>query len=157
MPSNDNPTSLEEVREEIKNRRLVALHAYAYEVECNALIDDLSFDALALNIKPHINTGNPRSDEFFRTQYEAYTGSWIFDYPFYEECERHYDAIIAGTATAENNSHSIEETLMIALANVKEAIERTAECTLWYDGSQSICDYIENTLTLTNDQLRMDL
>lgn len=44
-------------------------------------MDDDTWNKLAHSIRPEISTGNEKVDEFFRTVFEPYTGSWITKHP----------------------------------------------------------------------------
>lgn len=71
----------EDIKTEIHNRLWVALAAYAYEIENTSIISDAEFDALAVSIRPEISTGNAELDNFFRTEFDPCTGSWIYCHP----------------------------------------------------------------------------
>lgn len=59
----------------------MAAWAYTYEVLSISLVDDHTFDSECAKIRPEIGTGNEVLDEFFRTKFAAYTGSWIHKHP----------------------------------------------------------------------------
>ncbi len=70
-----------EVEEEIRNRILLSLAAYAYEFHDDAIISDAEFDALSLKIRPDMVTGNTMLDIFFKEEFNAATGMWIRKHP----------------------------------------------------------------------------
>lgn len=66
---------------ERRNRILVSLYAYAYEVENHSIIGDYDFDQLCLTIDPEIGTDNDVLDHFFATEFDPSTGFWIHSHP----------------------------------------------------------------------------
>jgi len=60
---------------------LVSAWAYAYEVESNPIVDDATYDREARLIRPELSTGHDVLDAFFRTEFDACTGSWINCHP----------------------------------------------------------------------------
>lgn len=66
---------------ERRNRIMIALYAYAYEFESDPLVDDGTFDALALKINKEVDTGHPVMDKFFKEEFEPDTGQWIHKHP----------------------------------------------------------------------------
>ena len=69
------------INEEIRNRILVAVYAYAYELEEHSIVDDFTYDELSRKIKPEVDTGNEVMDKFFRTKFMPDSGMWIRYYP----------------------------------------------------------------------------
>lgn len=69
------------VNPEIKRRIDVAVAAYAYEFETDPLMSDAEFDALCAAVDPSVDTGRPELDEFFRAEFEPFTGVWVHDHP----------------------------------------------------------------------------
>lgn len=67
--------------EEIRNRIIVAVAAYAYEIENAPIMSDGDFDILALRIKPEKQTGDEVLDDFFRSNFDPSTGLWIHSHP----------------------------------------------------------------------------
>ena len=63
--------------EEIRNRIRIALWAYAYEIKDDPLVTDQQFDDLALKIDLSATTGNDEMDEWFKENFNPYTGQWI--------------------------------------------------------------------------------
>lgn len=66
----------------------VAAWAYAYEVESNPIVDDATYDREAALIRPDVDTGHTQLDEFFRTEFAAYTGSWVNSHPEKDQLRR---------------------------------------------------------------------
>jgi len=66
---------------ERRNRILVALAAYAYEIMNDPIMSDDAFDKLALTINLKIKTGNAKMDKFFKKEFETDTGQWIHKHP----------------------------------------------------------------------------
>ena len=65
----------------------VLLWAYAYEYESDPLVSDAEFDETCYKIDLSIDTDRPDMDEWFRKNFEPYTGSWIYFLPV-EELKR---------------------------------------------------------------------
>ena len=82
------------VERERRNRILLAVYAYAYEVRAHSIVSDAEYDALARTINPNIRTGHDSLDKFFATRYSADTGMWIHHHPEFHKVadlyERHY-------------------------------------------------------------------
>lgn len=70
-----------DVEIERHRRIMVAVWAYAYEVDGCPIVDDATFDREAALIRPAISTGNDVLDQFFRAEFVAYTGSWVNAHP----------------------------------------------------------------------------
>jgi len=66
---------------ERRNRVRLALWAYAYEFEDDPLVADAEFDVLAAKIRPEVETGFPKLDNFFQTEFVAHTGQWVRGHP----------------------------------------------------------------------------
>jgi len=66
----------------------VSVAAYAYEIESDPVMSDAEFDALAQRVDLSIDTGSPVLDEFFRNEFDPYTGSWIYAHPELEAVGR---------------------------------------------------------------------
>lgn len=83
-----------QVEVERRNRILVAVYAYAYEMRDECLVSDAEYDALARSIRPDMGTGNELLDHFFRTHYSPDTGMWIHKHPELSRvasiCERYF-------------------------------------------------------------------
>lgn len=69
------------IERERRNRILIAIYAYAYELRQRSLVSDTQYDSLARRIRPSIDTGHPACDLFFATHYSADTGMWIYRHP----------------------------------------------------------------------------
>ena len=69
------------VEVERRNRILVSVYAYAYEIESDSIISDGEFDDLAMSIQPEMDTGNALMDKWFKKQFDFCTGSWIHAHP----------------------------------------------------------------------------
>ena len=84
------------VEVERKNRIKVALAAYAYEHRSTQIMTDTEFDQLCLKIDPSVDTGDKIMDKFFREEFGAHTGQWIWKYPksktnrLFQIFEKHY-------------------------------------------------------------------
>jgi hypothetical protein len=70
-----------EIEIERMRRSNVAAWAYAYEVESNPIVDDATYDREAALIRPEVATGHDVLDEFFLTEFQPYTGSWVHRHP----------------------------------------------------------------------------
>ena len=81
---------------ERRNRIRIAVWAYAYEIANDSLVDDAAFDALALQIRPEMDTGWPRGDAFFREHFSPATGMWIRNHPDLPGIRRLYRRLKAG-------------------------------------------------------------
>ena len=77
-----------EIEIERMRRINVAAWAYAYEVESRPVVDDATYDREAALVRPEIDTGNPVLDEFFRTEFQPYTGAWVHKHPELEKLSR---------------------------------------------------------------------
>lgn len=75
---------------ERRNRMLVTLWAYAYEIESFSFVSDLHYDEVCREIDTSIKTGNEILDEFFRTKFDPTTGLWIHEHPELDKVERLY-------------------------------------------------------------------
>lgn len=82
------PTLIETER---RNRIRLSLAAYAYEFRDKPIMSDAEYDALALKIDPTVDTGDTELDEFFRTKFDSYTGSWIHHHPQLDKVEALYN------------------------------------------------------------------
>lgn len=74
-------TDATEIEIERRRRIRIALYAFAYELADDSMIDDHTFDRLALEIRPEISTGHEVMDKFFREDFGAHTGSWVNSHP----------------------------------------------------------------------------
>lgn len=76
---------------ERRNRILVSIAAYAYEIENDAVLDDATYDKLASEINPSLDTGNTLLDDFFLFEFSPDTGQWIHDHPELDKIKKLYD------------------------------------------------------------------
>ena len=67
--------------QEIRNRILVSVAAYAYEYLNSPIMSDSDFDALAQKIDLTQDTGNKKLDDFFKNNFTADSGMWIHKHP----------------------------------------------------------------------------
>ena len=67
------------IEREKRNRILLTLWAYAYEIKNKPMVSDRLFDCLATYIDPAIETG--RLDEWWRENFNPATGMWIHNHP----------------------------------------------------------------------------
>jgi hypothetical protein len=81
------------VNQEIRNRVRLTVAAYAYEFRNDSLMTDHEFDALALKIDPTISTGNKKLDEFFRTEFAAFSGVWVRNHPDLGSVRKMYESL----------------------------------------------------------------
>jgi hypothetical protein len=65
--------------------------AYAYEVENDPLVTDQVFDTLARSSNTSIETG--KYDEWWKNNFNPYTGLWIHKYPEIDAIKRIYDLL----------------------------------------------------------------
>ncbi len=70
-----------EINQEIRNRIILAVAAYAYEYMDDPIMSDTEFDQLALKINPNEKTGNRKLDNFFKKHFMPDTGMWIHKHP----------------------------------------------------------------------------
>ena len=73
-----------EVEKERRNRILLSVYAWAYEVKNISLVPDYVYDELSYRINPDIETGHKIMDEFFKEKFSKVTGQWIYDHPLIE-------------------------------------------------------------------------
>lgn len=69
------------VERERRRRIRLTVAAYAYEKENVSLMTDDAFDKMALEVDPHLDTGNALLDKFFREEFSPHTGQWIHRHP----------------------------------------------------------------------------
>lgn len=69
------------VEVETRNRIMVAVAAYAYEVEASPIMDDAAYDKLAASIDLTVDTANPDMDAWFRANFAPHTGQWVHTHP----------------------------------------------------------------------------
>ena len=69
------------VNPEIRNRIIVSVAAYAYEIAGTPFLTDQEYDDLAHSINPKETTGNKVMDKFFREIFSPHTGMWVHRHP----------------------------------------------------------------------------
>lgn len=69
------------ISEQIRLRIKLSVYAYAYEMQSESLIPDSQFDQMCKEVKPEIETGNKKLDDFFKTEFDPSTGYWIHKHP----------------------------------------------------------------------------
>lgn len=69
---------------------MVLVWSYAYEYESVSLVSDAVFDAECKLVDKTIDTGRPDLDDWFRREFEPFTGSWIGDFPELEKIRNLY-------------------------------------------------------------------
>ncbi len=69
------------VETERRKRIRLACAALAYEVYDKPIMDDAEFDRLSKEIDPAIETGDAALDQFFKTEFDPSTGSWVHNHP----------------------------------------------------------------------------
>lgn len=79
------------VERERRNRILVAVAAFAYEMLSVSIMSDEAFDNLASEINPSRPTGRPDIDAFFRKHFNPHTGMWIHHHPDLAGVRRIYE------------------------------------------------------------------
>ena len=81
------PTEVEKQR---RLRILLSLYAYAYEFKARSIVSDAEYDRLAFLIDTSISTDNKKLDNFFKKEYNPYTGQWIHKHPEKNKLEALY-------------------------------------------------------------------
>jgi hypothetical protein len=66
---------------ERRNRIMVSVWAYAYEIMDDSLVSDEVFDQTCLKIQSKMPTDNAIMDEFFATEFSPDSGVWIYKHP----------------------------------------------------------------------------
>lgn len=79
------------INQEIRNRIILSIAAYAYEFLGESIMTDHEYDELSLKINPNEKTGNDMMDEFFKTQFQPDTGMWIRSHPEIKKLEYLYN------------------------------------------------------------------
>ncbi len=79
-----------EINQEIRNRIILSVAAYAYEYMDDPIMSDTDFDKLALKINPNEKTGNNELDNFFKEHFMPDTGMWIHKHPEKEKLKYIY-------------------------------------------------------------------
>lgn len=69
-------------KEIVRRARIrISILAFAYEILNESLVSDAEFDRLALELDTTTKTGDKILDQFFKNEYKAYTGQWIYSHP----------------------------------------------------------------------------
>ena len=79
-----------DVEKERKNRIKLSIAAYSYEVHSDSIMSDSEFDDLANKINVQTNTDNEIMDDFFKQEFNPYTGQWIHKHPNKDGLEKLY-------------------------------------------------------------------
>jgi hypothetical protein len=83
------------VERERRRRIGCSLWAYAYEFKNVSLVSDAVFDSECQLVDSSITTGHLVLDQFFRTEFDAYTGVWIHRHPELEKVAALYERIVS--------------------------------------------------------------
>lgn len=86
---------------ERRNRIRLSIAAYAYEIRNKSIMSDHEFDSLAKKINVNEPTFEDYYtkeyrekciiiDEFFKKEFSASTGQWIYKHPFFDEVAGKY-------------------------------------------------------------------
>ena len=86
-------SSQKKISKERRNRIRATIAAYAYEFESTSIMSDAEFDDLCFDIDPSVDTDRPDLDEFFRTEFDEYTGAWIHKHPELEKVKACYERV----------------------------------------------------------------
>lgn len=70
------------------NRIRLSVAAWGYEKHDENFISDHEYDALCLKIRPEMNTGNRKMDNFFKKHFDPNTGQWVLKHPQTAHLER---------------------------------------------------------------------
>lgn len=95
--------------EEKRHRINVALWAYAYEIMDDPLVPDEIFDRVCGEIRPERSTDNAILDIFFRNEFQASTGMWIYKHPQTEGLRQIYSNLtgkIGRSVVSENRGEN---------------------------------------------------
>lgn len=76
---------------ERRNRIMVSVWAYAYEIMNESLVSDALYDETCRSICPFIRTGNDIMDTFFLNEFDPSTGMWIHRHPQIEGIRKLYE------------------------------------------------------------------
>lgn len=82
---------------ERRNRIMVSVWAYAYEIMNESLVSDAVYDQTCRSICPFISTGNNVMDAFFLNEFDPSTGVWIYKHPQIEGIYGVYSKITGRT------------------------------------------------------------
>lgn len=78
--------------EEYKLREKVAYHAFLYEVKFDSPMSDYEWDILARKVDVTKSCGNIDLDMWYKTNYSADTGHWIWSYPLLYSFKEKYNS-----------------------------------------------------------------
>lgn len=81
------------INNEIRNRILLSVYAFAYEIKHESMVSDYEYDLLASKIDVNVSTNNKILDEFFRECYTPDSGMWITKHPELDKVNRLYQFI----------------------------------------------------------------
>ena len=87
---------MEGINQEIRNRILLSVAAWAYEFKDDPIMSDDQFDSLAKSINPNEKTGNRKLDNFFKKHFETDTGMWIHKHPERRKLAHIYETYYRG-------------------------------------------------------------
>ena len=94
--------------QEIRNRIRLTVAAYAYEFRNDSLMTDHEFDALASRIDPRTSTGNEELDEFFRTDFVAFSGVWVRNHPDLTGVRKCYESLKTSALKSYDQRHNVD-------------------------------------------------
>lgn len=80
---------------ERSNRIRLSVACYAYEVENDPILSDEEFDSLCISIDMDVDTGNILLDNFFRNEFNPFTGLWIYKHPQLDKIKNLYNRFYA--------------------------------------------------------------
>jgi hypothetical protein len=66
---------------EVRQRIVVSVAAYAYEIADTPIMSDSMFDWNVSQVRPKLGTCHPIVDEFFASRFSPMTGMWIHEHP----------------------------------------------------------------------------
>jgi len=62
-------------------RAQVALWAFAYEIMNDSIVSDAVYDTRCLEVDLSVTTNRPDLDEWFKGNFQPYTGAWVHAHP----------------------------------------------------------------------------
>ncbi len=84
------------IKEETRDRIILAVYAYAYELQADPLVSDGEYDRLSKLIDTDIKTGNDKMDKFFKEEFSPDTGQWIHKHPELRKIAEIYETYFKG-------------------------------------------------------------
>ena len=72
---------LDKMMDQKKLRMRVSILAYAYEELSTSLVSDSEYDLLASQVDTNVPTDRPDLDEWFKDNYDEFTGAWVHNHP----------------------------------------------------------------------------